>query len=118
MLVQQIENSLDFAAAWNQAYTAQQIVSNVYSLIHNTGMFIDACRECRCRPKNEKTWSNFKAHFAQAHTELGELTHTAQARGYHNANNVIDFANSTGEALANLATATTCSAAYRPPTQP
>jgi hypothetical protein len=50
MLVQQIEDTQDFAAAGNQAYMAQQIVSNAYSLIHNTGMFIDACREWRRRP--------------------------------------------------------------------
>jgi hypothetical protein len=49
-------------------------------------------------------WSNFNAQFAQAHTELGEMTHTAQAEGFHNANNAItNFANNTGEALANLA---------------
>jgi hypothetical protein len=81
MMVQQIEEAQDFAAAGNQAYTAQQIVSNAYSLIHNTGMFIDACCEWRRHPDNEKTWTNFKTHFAQAHTELGELTHTSQAGG-------------------------------------
>jgi hypothetical protein len=107
MLVQQIEMAQSFAAAGNQAYTAQQIVSNAYSLIHNTGMFIDACREWRRRPEAEKTWSHFKTQFALAHTELGEMTHTAQAGGFHNANNAIaNFANDTGEALANLATAT------------
>jgi hypothetical protein len=107
MLVQQIEEAQDFAAAGNQAYTAQQIVSNAYSLIHNTGMFINACREWRRCPKNEKIWTNFKTHFAQAHTELGELTHTSQAGGDHNANNAFtNFATNPGEALANLATAT------------
>jgi hypothetical protein len=107
ILVQKLEEAQDFAAAGNQAHTAQQIVSNAYSLIHNTGMFIDACREWRRRPKDEKTWTNFKTHFAQAHTELGELTHTSQAGGYHNANNAFtNFATNSGKALANLATAT------------
>jgi hypothetical protein len=74
MMVQQIEDSQDFAVAGHRAYTAQQIVSNAYSLIYNMGMFIDACREWRRRPENEKTWTHFKEHFAQAHTKLGELT--------------------------------------------
>jgi hypothetical protein len=70
-------------------------------------MFINACREWRWRPENEKTWTNFKTHFAQAHTELGELTHTSQAGGYHNANNAFtNFATNPSKALANLATAT------------
>jgi hypothetical protein len=107
MLVQQIETAQSFAVAGNQAYTAQQIVSNAYSLIHNTGIFIDVCREWRRCPEAEKTWSNFKTQFAQAHTELREMTHTAQAGGFHNANSAItNFANDTGEALANLATTT------------
>jgi hypothetical protein len=38
---------------------------------------------------------------------LGELTHTSQAGGYHNANNAItNFTHDAREALANLATAT------------
>jgi hypothetical protein len=43
MLVQQIGTAQAFAAAGNQAYMAQQIVSNAYNLIHNTGMLLDAC---------------------------------------------------------------------------
>ena len=107
MLVQQIEDAQAFAAAGGQAYTAEQVVSNAYYIIHHTGMFIDACREWRRRPADEKTWANFKTEFSQAHTDLGELTHTSQAGGFHHANHAIAaFANETGEALANLATAT------------
>jgi hypothetical protein len=107
LLIQQIEDAMSFAAAGNQAYTAEQVVSNAYYLIHSTGMFIDACREWRRRTTVTKTWANFKTDFAQAHTELGEMNHTSQAAGYHNANNAVaNFVNDTGDALANLATAT------------
>jgi hypothetical protein len=107
MLIQQIEEAQIFASAGGQAYSPAQIVSNAYTIIFNTGMFIEACREWRRRPEPEKTWPNFKAHFAQAHTDLGELNHTTQAAGYHNANNVVaHFVQETGDALANLATAT------------
>jgi hypothetical protein len=60
MLVQQIEDAQTFAAAGNQAYTPQQIVSNASSLIHNTGMFIDACCEWRHHPEVEKTGATLK----------------------------------------------------------
>ena len=107
LLIQQIEDAQAFAAAGGQAYSAEQIVSNAYNIVHHTGMFIDTCREWRRRAAADKTWANFKDDFAQAHTELGELTHTSQAGGYHQANNVMNtFANEAGEALANLATAT------------
>jgi hypothetical protein len=69
-------------------------------------MFVDACREWGRRADATKTWAQFKIDFAQAHTKLGEMTHTTQAGGYHNANNVSNYLNETGEALANLATAT------------
>jgi hypothetical protein len=110
MLIQQeVEDAHQtFAAAGGQAYTATQIVSNACSIIFNTGMLIEACQEWGRWPEPEKTWPNFKTHFAQAHTELGELNHTTQAAGYHNANNAMaSFAIKTGEALANIATAMT-----------
>jgi hypothetical protein len=107
MLIQQIEEAQIFALAGDQAYFAAQIVSNAYSIMFNTGMFIEVCREWRRRPDPEKTWPNFKAHFAQAHTDLGELNHTTQAAGYRHANNVVaNFVHKTRNALANLATAT------------
>jgi hypothetical protein len=37
ILVQQIQTAQAFAVASNQAYTAQQIISNAYSLIHKHG---------------------------------------------------------------------------------
>jgi hypothetical protein len=55
ILIQQIEDAQSFAAAGGQAYTAEQIVSNAYYLIHNTGMFFDACREWRRLPDANKT---------------------------------------------------------------
>jgi hypothetical protein len=89
LLVQQIEGAQAFAAAGGQAYSPEQIVSNAYYLAHNTGMFIDACCEWRCRAEASKTWTNFKEDFAHAHTELGKLSHTTQAASYHNANNAV-----------------------------
>jgi hypothetical protein len=106
LLIQQIEDAQSFAAAGGQAYMAEQIVSNAYYLIHNTGMFFDACHKWYCCPNATKTWAQFKTDFAQAHMELCEMTHTTQAAGYHNANNVSNFPHKMGEALANLATAT------------
>jgi hypothetical protein len=43
----QIEDAMDYADAGRSAYTASQAVTNAYSLIFNTGMFPESCREWR-----------------------------------------------------------------------
>jgi hypothetical protein len=34
---------MDYADAGDNAYTANQVVSNAYTLVFNTGMFPEAC---------------------------------------------------------------------------
>jgi hypothetical protein len=67
MRVQQIEDAQAFVAANSQAYSAEQIVSNAYSSIHNTVLFIDACHKWQRFVEADKTWANFKIDSAQAH---------------------------------------------------
>jgi roadblock/LC7 domain-containing protein len=56
----------------------------VYANIFATGNFMSACRMLNKKPNIEKTWSQFKAHFAAAHRQhkqmQGESTATS---GYH-----------------------------------
>jgi hypothetical protein len=106
-LFSQIEDAMDFADAGRSPYTAAQVVTNAYSLIFNTGLFNESCREWRRRPEAEKTWTNFKTQFAEAHQDLRITQNTTQGAGFHNANNAMDsFVNDTADAFANLATAT------------
>ena len=103
----QIEDAMDFADAGRIAYTAAQVVTNAYSLIFNTGLFPESCREWRRKLDDDKNWANFKIHFTEAHQDWRLAQGTAQTAGYHGANNAMDsFVNDTADAFANLATAT------------
>ena len=98
---------MDYADAGRSAYTAAQVVTNAYSLISNTGMFPESCREWRRKTEAQKTWATFKVHFTEAHQDWRSTQGTTQTAGYHGANNAMDsFVNDTADAFANLVTAT------------
>jgi hypothetical protein len=73
---------------------------------------MSACRRWNEKPSIEKTWSQFKAHFAAAHRQHKQMQgESAAALGYHAANadtgqTEDQMAEATIGALANLATAT------------
>jgi hypothetical protein len=176
MLVPQIKDAQAFVAAGSQAFIFGQrnCVKCLYTIIHNSDMVINTCCKWCCGPESyigQKDMDQFQGRFrpgthlargndthttpkscqlsqcpndipnfankmgealanlatatttaadqdmlhsaTQAHTELGEMTHTTpkSCQLSHNAHNVIaNFANKMGEALANLATATTTAA--------
>jgi hypothetical protein len=106
-LIEQIDDAVDFANAGGSPISAQQQINTAYTLVFNTGVFSDACREWRKRPPAEHTWQNFQTHFAFAHEDNRLIQqHTTQGGGFHQANNAMDsFVTDTAEAFANLATA-------------
>jgi hypothetical protein len=79
-LFDQIENSVDYAAAGLTPYSPEQVVAIAYQLVFATGMFLDYC----------KTWkrrANFKVYFSSAHRKFHKAkTVTAGATGYQSAN--------------------------------
>jgi hypothetical protein len=104
-IIQQIDEALDFAIAGETPYTAEQIVANAYSLVYNTGMFPESCREWRRRPVEQKTYENFKTEFSLAHQDLRNLKTTSQGAGYQ-ANSVIEnFYVDTQDQISHLASA-------------
>jgi hypothetical protein len=106
-LYAQIEDAMDLASAGRTPYSTAQVVANAYSLVFNTGMLPDACREWRRRPAADQTWDHFKTAFAEAHADLRLSQQTTQGAGFHSANNAMDsFVTETADAFANLATAT------------
>jgi hypothetical protein len=105
--VTQIEDTIEYAAAGQTPYMAPRVIANAYTLVYNTGLFPDACREWRHHPAAKKNWTTFKIHFSKAHNDYRLTQNTAQTSGYHTANNVMEgFVNDTANALANLATVT------------
>jgi hypothetical protein len=76
--------------------------------VFNTVLFPDACRAWQVRPESQKTWTNFKIHFAAAHCEFRFMNQTAQQSGFHSANMMIEHHpyQGTADAIAQLALAT------------
>jgi hypothetical protein len=109
----QIEDSVDFAAAGDCPYTPIQVTAIAYQLVFKTGMFPKECKLCKRRLAANKNWTKFKTFFLIAHhQELRESNVTTAAAGFQSANASIESANATialqyetANAI-NLATAT------------
>jgi hypothetical protein len=73
---------------------------------------MSACRRWNKKPPAEKTWTQFKSHFAAAHRQHKHMQgESAAIAGYHSANAAVthnedQMAEATIVALSNLATAT------------
>jgi hypothetical protein len=73
---------------------------------------MSACRRWNEKPTADKTWTQFKSHFAATHRQHKQIQgESAATSGYHSANAVViqtedQMAESTIGELANLATAT------------
>jgi hypothetical protein len=87
------------------------IVNVAYTLVFNTGLFPDACRDWQSRVIAGKTWAQFKLDFATAHRVFRITNQTSQQSGFHSANVMIEKGREetmqdTVDAIAQLATAT------------
>jgi hypothetical protein len=104
----QMEDSVDLAAAAQAEYTQAQIVAYAYDLVFQTGVFNNVCQDWRRGFGANRTWATFKTDFATAHQELRESQLTTQGAGFHTANAVTfdEIQIQTADALANLATTT------------
>jgi hypothetical protein len=109
-LFKQIQDCVDFTEAGGVKIGAAQKLSSAYSKIFKSGKFNSAC--CRWDEKNEadKTWNNFKIHFAAAYRQhIKNQGETVGAQGYANAavaQPEDDLVEQALGAFANLATAT------------
>jgi hypothetical protein len=83
-----------------------------YATVFATGHFMSACRRWNETHTIEKTWTQFKSHFAAAHRQHKQMQgESAATAGYHSANasvsdNEDQITEATIGALANIATAT------------
>jgi hypothetical protein len=83
-----------------------------YAKIFASGQFMSACRWWNKKHAIEKTWTQFKSHFAAAHRQHKQIQReSAATAGYHSANASVgqtedQMAESTIGALANLSTTT------------
>ena len=80
-LIRQIDDAMEIAAASNNLYSAEQVVTANYNLVFKTGMFSDDCKMWRRCDPADKTWMHFKTYFTVAHQELCKLQQTSQGAG-------------------------------------
>ena len=102
---------MDYADAGTVPYSPAQVVANAYQLLFATRIFTDGCRHWNSKTAADKTWANFKNHFAQEHREWKETQPTSAGATYHSANSLLPEPtflplNKTAESLALLADAT------------
>jgi hypothetical protein len=108
-LIDQVEEAVEYADDGNQPFTVEQIINAAYTLVFNTGVFFEECKQWRLLAPALKTWDRFKTHFTEAHQQHRLQQATMQSSGYHKANYMSGHNmhyEETAAALANLATAT------------
>jgi hypothetical protein len=111
-LFKKIQDCADYSEAGGVLIGHPQQINVGYAKIFATGHFMSACRRWNEKHLIEKTWTQFKSHFAAAHRQHKQMQgESAATAGYHSANAAVgqtedQLAEATIGALANLATAT------------
>jgi hypothetical protein len=110
-LFKQIQDCADYSEADGVIIGHPQHINVGYAKIFATCHFMSACRRWNEKPTADKTWTQFKSHFAAAHRQHKKMQgESAATAGYHSANSAVTqnedhMAEATIGALANLATA-------------
>ena len=102
------------AVAVQNLYSPAQIVSMDYANINKYGLYKDDCCDWSRKARSDKTWVNFKAHFARAFKDTRRSSRSLRTEGYvahvHTAQENVELFTKMQQdhtlALANLATAT------------
>jgi hypothetical protein len=68
-LFKQIQDCADYSEAGGVLIGHPQQINVGYAKIFATGHFMSACRRCNEKHAIEKTWTQFKSHFAAAHRQ-------------------------------------------------
>jgi hypothetical protein len=111
-LFKQIQYCVDFSEAGGILIGHPQQINVGYAKIFATGNFMSACRRWNEKDTADKTWANFKVHFAAAHCQHKQIKGGSAANsGYHATNAAVgqtedQMAEATIGALVNLETAT------------
>ena len=102
MYIKRINETSEYAADGNVAFTTEQILQTKYHDVSSTGYYNEACKEWRRKPKVNKNWVHFKQFFAAEYhyCKDQDKVNTSQ-NNFHSANSAVDIT----QALDNLAMA-------------
>lgn len=104
-IFQQIEDAVAYADHGNDPISAVTVTNRAYTLVFQTGIFVDDCKEWKRLPPLQKTWIHFKTFFARAHQEWRE-SHATTAGAQFGANNLEITTAATANAISELSAAT------------
>jgi hypothetical protein len=113
-LFAKIQEGVDKSDAGNAPHTLNQVLAITFNHVFRTGTMKNACERWTSLNPTKKTWDHFQTMFTQAHETYESLT--AQAGGYHGANNAYNIApitqsesfyTETADAFANISMAVT-----------
>jgi hypothetical protein len=86
-LFKQIQDCADYDEVGGVLIRHPQQINVGYAKIFATGHFMSACRRWNEKHLNEKTWTQFKSHFAVSHRQHKQMQGESAAKaGYHSAN--------------------------------
>ena len=109
ILIQKIQDAVDYAAHANCPYSPEQVVTTAYNLVNQTGIFDQDLKDWRARATNTKTWADFKTFFTDRHHDWSQNRYDRADQRYGHANMAIQeptYEQRTIDAISNLATAT------------
>jgi hypothetical protein len=89
-LFKQIQDCADYSEAGGVLIGHPQQINVGYAKIFATGHLMSVCRRWNEKHAIEKTWTQFKSHFAAAHPQHKQIqSESAATAGYHSANAAI-----------------------------
>jgi hypothetical protein len=89
-LFKQIQDCAHYSEAGGVLIGHPQQINVGYAKIFTTGHFMSACRRWNEKLTVEKTWTQFKSHFAAAHCQHKQMQgESAATAGYHSANSAV-----------------------------
>jgi hypothetical protein len=86
-LFKQIQDCADYSESGGVLIGNRQKINVGYAKIFATGHFMSACRRWNEKHTIEKTWTQFKSHFAVAHLQHNQMQgESSDTAGYHSEN--------------------------------
>ena len=98
-LIERLDECADFTTSTREPVSETQLVRIVYGLVDEMGQYPEDCWVWR--NQDEKSWTNFQAHFIEAQSDLRERQQTS-LQGVYGSNNLVGIE----EVFTNLAQAT------------
>ena len=69
VIIERVNNCIDFANEAGRDYTDKQIMDRVFVIVANTGLYADDLKIWKKRPEDEKSWPEFFKNLCSTHRQ-------------------------------------------------